>query len=219
MNDISKLIVGISAGCFIAFGLYYGVILKNEFEPGIESTMPTSSNMVADRNPTASADETVFNMIYSNPDASTFSYYSQKIDITKDFTGRDEFTVFVPSNDSLVKFDVSKKVPEDDIEKILQFLSSHIIKERVNTTDISVGETKEFKSVSGLQISLSRNADGVLSINGNKINAVENNGRDGIFYIIDFVIDKSSIQQVLPSPTVETKSEEEVNKLPASINN
>ncbi len=211
MTDLSKLIVGIATGSFIFFGLYYGVDLKKEYDSGEKDAPLVSENVTKDKplvdnNP----DVTVFNQIYANPDLSIFSYWAQQINIESEFNDKDKITVLAPSDAALSTYKIEEKVSRDDVQQVLNFLNNHIIKESIDFTSIKVGEVKSYKTVSGININISKNEAGNISINEKLVNSVENTARNGIFYILDFVISESAPLPNVPTPNEEVEIEPSV---------
>lgn len=206
MTDLSKLIVGIATGGFIFFGLYYGVFLKNEYDSGNSDVSAkvdeiTKDKPILDNNP----DVTVFNQIYADPELSTFAYWAKQINIENEFNSNDKVSVLAPSNNALSAYKIEEKISKEDTQQILNFLNNHIIKDSVDFTSIRPGDTKSYKSVSGININISKNETGNILINDKLVNSVENTARNGIFYILDFVISESAPIPNIPNPSEEVK--------------
>lgn len=136
---------------------------------------------------TQTQDKTLLALAESSPKFTTLIAALKAAGLTETLQGRDQLTVFAPTNEAFAKLpqDVVRDLlkPENK-EILLKLLTYHVVSGRVLSTDLSSGEVK---SLEGGAISVSVSSNGVMVNDANVVEA-DIKGINGVIHAIDQVI-------------------------------
>ena len=145
-------------------------------------------------------------------------------------TGKDELTVFAPTNDAFTALPggtVENLLKKENRKQLIELLTTHIVSGKVSAGDaLNAGKAK---SLSGTELSFMID-NGLFTVNGSAIRSVGIDGGNGIIHVIDSVIGfaggaseyeacpESTETEAAPSPkTTSAKSENAAELIMAAI--
>ncbi|MER3444439.1 MAG: hypothetical protein C4333_10105 [Meiothermus sp.] len=133
------------------------------------------------------ANQTIAQIVASNPNFSTLLAAVQAAGLTETLSGPGPFTVFAPTNAAFAK------IPKADLDALLKdkaaltkVLTYHVVAGKVGSADVV--KLKEAKTVQGQNVTIAV-SNGTVILNGNsKVTAVDIQASNGVIHVIDTVL-------------------------------
>ncbi|RIH89631.1 fasciclin domain-containing protein [Calidithermus roseus] len=133
------------------------------------------------------ANQTIAQVVASNPNFSTLLAAVQAAGLTETLSGPGPFTVFAPTNEAFAK------IPKADLDALLKdkaaltkVLTYHVVAGRVTSSEVV--KLKEAKTVQGQSVTIAVSG-GTVTLNGNsKVTAVDIQASNGVIHVIDTVL-------------------------------
>jgi uncharacterized surface protein with fasciclin (FAS1) repeats len=167
----------------LAILLVIGVSCTNEDSENEMTTMPTTTNSIAE-------------VAVSNPDFTLFSEALKITDLNSTMTNKgQQYTVFAPTNAAFNAF--LKTTPYQSLlqvprEVLVQILSNHIVKGKLKSTDLQTGYIKTLAkggASSTNTLSMFVNTSNGVKLNGvSKVIKADIMAINGVMHIVDAVI-------------------------------
>jgi len=148
-------------------------------------TQPTTPRVTPPT--TQTQDKTLLALAESSPKFTTLIAALKAAGLTETLQGRDQLTVFAPTDEAFAKLPqdaVRDLLKPENKEILLKLLTYHVVSGRVLSTDLSSGEVK---SLEGGAISVSVSSNGVMVNDANVVEA-DIKGINGVIHAIDQVI-------------------------------
>jgi len=133
------------------------------------------------------ANQTIAQIVASNPNFSTLLAAVQAADLVDTLSGPGPFTVFAPTNEAFAK------IPKETLDALLKdkdaltkVLTYHVVVGKAKSTDVVM--LKEVKTVQGQSVTIEVK-EGAVILNGNsKVTAVDIEASNGVIHVIDTVL-------------------------------
>ena len=148
-------------------------------------TQPTTPRVTPPT--TQTQNKTLLALAESSPNFTTLMAALKAAGLTEALQGREELTVFAPTNEAFAKLPqdaVTDLLKPENKEILLKLLTYHVVSGTVLSTDLSSGEVK---SLEGGAIRVSVGSNGVMVNDANVVEA-DIKGTNGVIHAIDQVI-------------------------------
>jgi transforming growth factor-beta-induced protein len=136
---------------------------------------------------------TVFGAIQKRYSLSKFACYctSGRTDLDEVLEDESsEFTVFVPTDEAFENFE--QNVDDLSDSELREILNYHVVEQKILSDELSDGQTLTTRNGEDLMISVAN--DGTVTLNGDRavVQRADIEGKNGVVYIIDAVVDPHS---------------------------
>jgi len=113
----------------------------------------------------------------------------QAAGLVETLKGKGPFTVFAPTDAAFAK------LPAGTVEKLLgdkpaltSILTYHVVPGRILAEDLPLGVTKKVKTVNGKELTVVKDRDGNVTVDGAKVTAANVLAGNGVIHVIDGVV-------------------------------